>query len=459
MMGRVGLALALPGLLAIGLGPIPMEAPRQGSPQTPIRHLIVLMQENHTFDNYFGVYPGADGIPAGTCMPVDPHDPLNAECVEPFPIGDLPIQDLDHSRRTFDLQYNEGAMDGFVYALNERNQDGRLAMGYYDDGSLPYYWNLAEEYVLFDRFFSSAGAGSFLNHVFWITGGPGNGRDRPTPEGLGDYPTIFDRLQQAGIPWKFYIQKYEPGLDYRDLVDGRPRPAQLEWVPLLSMDRYLEDPELFGRIVDLEEYYDDLRGGQLPAVSYVKIIGSSEHPPGSLQAGQLAARGMIQALMQSESWMESAFLLTYDDWGGWYDHVAPPQVDDHGYGFRVPALLVSPYAPKGAIDHTTLEYSSILRFIEENWGLEALTPRDALANSIAAGLDFDQPPRAPHLVPAQRHAAEEPQAASPAFHQFAYVAGLTLTVAALIWGRRLVPSRFRRRSGTAPSEEPRGDLR
>lgn len=459
MTGRVWFALALPGLLAARLVSIPGRPLVQTTPRTPIRHLIVLMQENHTFDNYFGTYPGADGIPPGTCMPVDPHDPLNTECVEPFPIGDLPIQDLDHSRRTFDLQYNEGAMDGFVFALNERNQDGRLAMGYYDDGSLPYYWNLAEEYVLFDRFFSSAGAGSFLNHVFWITGGPGNGRDRPTPEGLGDYPTIFDRLQQAGIPWKFYIQKYEPGLDYRDLVDGRPRPPQIEWVPLLSMDRYLEDPELYGRIVDLEEYYDDLRSGQLPAVSYVKIIGSSEHPPGSLQAGQLATRAMIQALMQSEAWRESAFVLTYDDWGGWYDHVAPPQVDDYGYGFRVPALLVSPYAPAGTIDHTTLEYTSILRFIEENWGLEPLTPRDALANSIASGLDFDQPPRPAHLVPAQRGAAEEVRGASPGFNVFAYMAVLMLTAGALIWGRRLVPSRFRRRSGTAPSEEPRGDLR
>jgi len=459
MTARAWLALALPGLLAAPLAASATQPLPQTSPNTPIRHLIVLMQENHTFDNYFGTYPGADGIPPGTCMPVDPHDPLNPECIEPFPIGDLPIQDLDHSRRTFKLQYNDGAMDGFVFALNERNQDGRLAMGYYDDGELPYYWNLADENVLFDRFFSSAGAGSFLNHVFWITGGPGNGRDRPTPEGLGDFPTIFDRLQEAGIPWKFYIHKYEPGLDYRDLVDGRPRPAQVEWVPLLSMDRYLEDPELFARIVDLEEYYEDLRSGQLPAVSYVKIIGSSEHPPGSLQAGQLATRGMIQALMQSEAWPESAFLLTYDDWGGWYDHVAPPQVDDDGYGFRVPALLVSPYARRGAIDHTTLEYSSILRFIEENWGLAPLTPRDAFANSIAGGLDFDQPPRPPHLVPAQRNAAEEAQAASPVFHQLAYMASLILTVAALIWGRRLLPTSWRRRTGAASPGEAKEDSR
>ncbi|HET7010207.1 MAG TPA: alkaline phosphatase family protein [Anaerolineales bacterium] len=432
----------------LGLSPAP---PAQVEPATPIRHLIVVMQENHTFDNYFGTFPGADGIPPGTCMPVDPNDPLNSECVEPFPIRDLPVQDLDHSRRTFELQYNDGAMDGFIFALDERNQDGRLAMGYYDDQELAYYWNLAEEYVLFDRFFSSAGAGSFLNHVFWVTAGPGNGRDKPTPEGMGDYPTIFDRLQAAGISWKFYIDNYEPGLDHRDLVEGRPRPAQVEWVPLLSMPRYLEDPELYSRIVDLDEYFEDLRAGTLPAVSYVKFIGASEHPPGGLQAGQQATRAMIQALMQSDSWESSAFLLTYDDWGGWYDHVAPPQVDEEGYGFRVPALLVSPYARQGFIDHTTLDYTSILRFIEDNWSLEPLTARDAFANSIAGGLDFSQPPRPPHLVPSQRRGTNEAQGINPTFNALAYIATLGITVAALIWGRRLIPARWRARFGIETS--------
>jgi len=128
-------------------------------------------------------------------------------------------------------------------------------------------------------------------------------------------------------------------------------------------------------------------------------------------------------------------------------------VDDEGYGFRVPALLVSPYAPQGAIDSTTLEYTSVLRFIEENWGLEPLTPRDALANSIASGFDFDQPPRPPHLVPAQRRAAEEARATSPAFYQFAYVAVLALTVAVLIWGRRILPAAWRRSPGASSTEE------
>src|SRR5215212_1016008 len=161
------------------------DRPNQTSKsKTPIQHFIVLMQENHTFDNYFGTYPGANGIPEGTCIPVDPFDKTNTDCVEPFHIGDRPIDDLDHSESTFKLQYNEGQMNGFVYALNERNQNGALAMGYYDDRDLPYYWNLADEFVLFDRFFSSDHGGSFANHMFWVSGQQGG--SRVTTEGYHD---------------------------------------------------------------------------------------------------------------------------------------------------------------------------------------------------------------------------------------------------------------------------------
>lgn len=411
------------------------RATGQEQANTPIEHIIVLMQENHTFDNYFGTYPGADGFPEGLCVPENPFEPSNTACVEPFHIGDLPVENLDHSRRTFRLQYNEGRMDGFVHALNIQNQDGRLAMGYYDDGDLPFYWNLADEYVLFDRFFSSAAAGSFMNHVYWVTASPGRGKDKATPEGLGDIPTIFDRLQERGIPWKFYINKYDPDLTYRSLVEAAPRPPQVEWVPLLSIDRYIDDPELSSRIVDLDEFYGDLEAGNLPAVSYVKIIGSSEHPPASLHAGQRAARNMIHALMQSDVWEKTAFLVTYDDWGGWYDHVPPPKVDNYGYGFRVPAILVSPYAKKGFIDSTELDYTSILKFIEENWDLEPLTARDAKAKSIINAFDFSQPPRPSRIIPSQRYVREQGSNPNTLIINLAYAASLGTVVAIILWAR------------------------
>ncbi|GBD21384.1 Phospholipase C 3 [bacterium HR28] len=377
----------------------PVHAARP-EPNTPIRHFIVLMQENHTFDNYFGTYPGADGIPPDTCMPVDPTDPAS-ECVEPFHIGNLPIEDLDHSVVTFRRQLNGGRMNGFIWALRLRNHDGRIAMGYYDGRDLPYYWNLASEYVLFDRFFSSAHGGSVWNHMYWIAAVPGTEKNSIPAEGFSnDIVTIFDRLNEAGLTWKFYVQNYDPSITYRTRTEVvGPRAAQVVWCPLLAIPRYLDDPELFRHIVPLDEYFTDLQNGTLPNVAYIVPSGASEHPPGSIQAGQRFVRSLIQALMRSPYWWNSAFLVTYDDWGGWYDHVPPPQVDDYGYGFRVPAFLVSPYAKRGFIDSTTYDFTSILKFIEENWDLEPLAERDARATSIRNAFDFTQPPRQPAFIP------------------------------------------------------------
>lgn len=389
-----------PGLAKAG------ETNPEPRPNTPIEHFIVEMQENHTFDNYFGAYPGADGIPPGTCMPVDPSNADNAACVEPFHIGDYPVEDLDHSTSTFALQYNEGRLDGFVYALHQRNQDGALAMGYYDDRELPYYWNVADEFVLFDRFFSSAAGGSLENHMYWVAGAPGSDTGRVPLEGF-TVPTIFDRLEARGISWKFYVQNYDPTITYRRRDGLGNRASQVIWVPLLNFDRFLDDPNLSQHIVDLNEYFEDLENGTLPAVAFMVPSGASEHPPGSIQSGQKFVKSLIQALMRSEAWSSSAFMLVYDDWGGWYDHVPPPQVDEHGYGFRVPALLISAYARRGYVDSTELDFTSFLKFIEENWDLEPLAERDARANNFLTAFDFSQPPRQPILIPFARQAAQQ----------------------------------------------------
>jgi len=379
-------------------------SPRQGTaPNTPIEHFIVIMQENHTFDNYFGTYPGADGIPPNTCMPVNPLNRADTDCVKPYHIGDGPIEDLDHSLRTFNLQFNRGQLNGFVYALNQRNQTGSISMGYYDDRDLPYYWNLADEYVLFDRFFSSERGGSFSNHMFWVSGQAG-GR-RPSSEGYSHMETIFDQLEKRGISWKFYVQHYNPEITYRSPIEDWA--SQVIWVPLLNMDRFIDDPTLAGHIVDLDEYYKDLKNGTLPAVSYIVPSGASEHPPGSIQAGAKFVKSLIQALMRSDAWESSAFLLLYDDWGGWYDHVVPPQIDEYGYGFRVPAILVSAYARRGHIDSTELDFTSTLKFIEENWNIEPLAKRDANANNFLTAFDFSQPPREAAYIPYERVVQQE----------------------------------------------------
>ncbi len=407
MIRRIFLAVSLVFLLA---GSLPFTAkaapsPTDHQPSTPIKHLVVLMQENHTFDNYFGTYPGANGIPAGTEMPVDPSNPA-AGYIVPWHIGNATITDLSHSASTFRDQYDNGKMDGFVSALNSRNQDGKLTMGYYNEQDIPYYWNLADNFVLFDQFFSSAKDGSFANHMYWVAGIP-----PVAPKGvnlsdvLANIPTIFDRLQAAGVSWKFYVQNYDPTITYRNEGASGNRASQVIWVPLLNFDRFIDDPNLSSHIVDLDQYYIDLHNDTLPSVAYIVPSGASEHPPSSLASGQRFVKAIIQELMRSTAWDSSAFILAYDDWGGWYDHVTPTQVDQYGYGPRVPVILVSPYAKAGYIDHTVLDFTSVLKFIEQNWNISPLAARDGNANNFSSAFDFNQSPRLPIFLPLSRLSA------------------------------------------------------
>lgn len=428
-----GVLLLLFGMLA----PAPVAAADPPA-QTPIKHFLMLLQENHSFDNYFGIYPGADTIPPDTCMPLDPVQE-SLGCVAPFHLGDLPISDLLHTRDTFAGQYRDGRMNGFVSQhLAEgglhSQEAARLTMGYYDDREIPFYWDVARNYVLFDHFFSSAAAGSFTNHMYWVSGGPGDpDRDAPPIEGFGnDVPTIFDRLDQAGISWKFYVQNYDPSVNYRTLADAGDKAAQAVFVPLLNFNRFLDDPSLFSHIVDMEEYYTDLRDGTLPTVAYMAPLGSSEDPPGSIQAGQRFVETIVNGLMRSDYWDSSAFLLTYGGWGGWYDHVKPPQVDALGYGFRVPALLVSAYARQGAINSTPFDYTSALKFIEANWGLRPLAERDATATSIVSAFDFTQGPRPPALLATGTGGVARVEPNRPVLYA-AYAAAVVLALLLLLW--------------------------
>jgi phospholipase C len=377
----------------------PPSTPIAPKTTTPIKHLVVLMQENHTFDNYFGTYPGAKGIPSGTEMPVDPAIPGSA-MVTPWHIGNTTITDLSHSAPTFLAQFNDGQMNGFVSALNNLHQNGQLSMGYYDYRDIPYYWNLAANYVLFDNFFSSAKDGSSANHMYWIAGVSATPkRGQALSDLLANIPTIFDRLQASGVSWKFYVEKYNSNINYRNMATQGAKGSQVIWVPLLNFDRFIDDPTLSSHIVDLSQYYVDLRQGTLPAVSYIVPSGASEHPPEYPATGERQVKTLIQELMRSSAWSSSAFMLLYDDWGGWYDHVVPPQVDAYGYGLRVPALLVSPFAKIGFIDNTQLDFTSVLKFIEGNWKVASLSTRDTAANNILSAFDFTQAPRQADFLP------------------------------------------------------------
>ncbi len=407
----VALALYLLLLVSLGAGaappqtrqPLPTPRPPAASTAGPvtiapqaagkIQHVFVLMQENHTFDNYFGTFPGADGIPAKLKLPVDLARPA-AGTASPYHLGSTRTPDLDHGALTARIAIDGGKMDGFVAAQNVRSLPGTTALGYYDGSDLGLYWQLARDYVLGDRFFSSARGGSLENHQYAVSARASGLGERIPVAGMS-MPTIFDRLDAKQVSWKFYVKNYDPTLTYRTVTTGNPKDSQVAWVPLLAMPAFVDDPARFSNIVDLSTLYADLAHGNVPAVSYLIQGGTSEHPPGDVAHGQQAVTAIVSAIMRSPAWSTSAIIVTWDDWGGWYDHVAPPQIDADGYGLRVPVLIISPYARHGFIDHTTSDFTSILKFIERLYGLAPLTTRDEHASDLLEAFDFNQAPGTP----------------------------------------------------------------
>jgi phospholipase C len=388
------LAAAMAALFTAGLAaPAATAAPAKTEPTTKIKHFVYMLQGDRSFDNYFGTYPGAEGIPEGTCQRRVVTGP-DESCVEPFELHGKNIQALGAGTVELNNQYDEGRMDGFVAAYQNQGRDGSSAMGYYDRRDLPTYWGLADRYVLFDHFFSSTRSGQRVNRSYWVSGSPPpTGSPGAVAADYAKHLTIFDRLQAAGVDWKFYVQGYDPAQTYRTASRTTPTTQPIR-VPLLNYPRFLDDPALNSRIVDLSQYYRDLDTGRLPAVAYIASNGPSERSTRSLRSGQQLVTNLVGSLMVSSAWESSAFLLSYDGSGGWFDHVKPPQVDSHGYGMRVPALLVSPYARPGHINSDVLDYTSALAFIERNWKLAPLASRDAAATPIGAAFDFDSGPRA-----------------------------------------------------------------
>ena len=384
-------------LAAIPTLPAAAAPVKDASTTTPIKHVVWLMQDNHSFDNYFGTYPGADGIPSGVCQRVSLNRKSTRGCVQPFHLGNAAIEDLSQGPAIQERQYNKGRMDGFVAAYRRLGQDGTSAMGYYDGTDIPFHWNVADQYVLFDRFFASTAIGSREAYLYWLAG------NAPTAQttlkdstGYDELPTIFDRLAKRDIAARFYVENLDEAATRGDAVK---RSSQLVKVPLLSMKRFQDGGPLAGQVVDLNQYYTDLRNDTLPAVSYIVTTASSEKPPADPAAGSRTVRKLTSELMKSSAWSSSAFMWTYDGWGGWYDHVTPPKVDSRGYGFRVPALLLSPYAKRGVVDHTVLDYTAMLKFIESNWQLKPLSTRDKQSAGLASAFDFSAPARPPALLP------------------------------------------------------------
>jgi len=274
---------------------------------TPVQHFVFMMQGDRSFDNYFGTFPGADGIPDGVCQEFVAGRPDNG-CVQPFLLDPSSSSSVIAGPNLINRQWNNGAMNRFVAAFHAQGRDGTVAMGHYDANFLPFYWSVAQNYVLFDRFFSSSRLGESTNRNYWVAAAPAPGPAADQSVGF-DQPTIFDRLQDAGVSWKVYVQDYQPDKTYRaaSITDPTTQPVRL---PLLKQDRFIDDPGLRTRIVDLDQYYTDLLSGSLPAVAYIVSSSASERSARSLPAGQNLSRNLITQLMLSRYWNSSAFLCT-----------------------------------------------------------------------------------------------------------------------------------------------------
>ena len=426
-----------------------------------IQHVVVIMQENRSFDSYFGTYPGADGIPglAGNpgqlpCLP----DPQAGHCIQPF--HDRQDRNLGgpHGEPNALADIDGGRMDGFV---TEQLRAARGCeqtfnptcghsggnpdvMGYHTGADIPNYWAYAHNFVLNDHMFESDDSWSLPVHLYTVSAWsakcasqdpmscvnnnqfPGMPPDFQRHSGI-THPTIpiyawtdiTYLLHRAGVSWGYYVfTGSEPDCESDAAMSCAPVQQTPKtpgiWNPLPYFTDVQQDGQL-GNVQSLSNFFAAAKAGALPAVSWIDPNGTvSEHPPGLITAGQTYVTGLINAIMRSPDWNSTAIFLAWDDWGGFYDHVDPPRVDQNGYGLRVPALVISPYARSGVVDHQTLSFDSYLKFIEDDFlGGQRLDPtsdgrpdprpdvrEDAPGlGDLTSDFNFSQPPRPPMILP------------------------------------------------------------
>jgi phospholipase C len=308
--------------------------------------------------------------------------------LKPFHLEETKTDRLYFGSKAYKMSYNNGLMNGFLSAQHLNGEDAGLAMGHYNEVELPYYWNFASEFVLADNFFAPTMNSGLINELYLYTGGPGQYQKNVSLNGHNR--TVLNQLQMNGVSWKVYAEDYAQVLNQSSYVKKNG-----ETNILTALANSLDNETLKSNIVGLSEYFRDINSDNFPAVVYIVAPTISETSPKDASVGQEYVSALVLALMRSKHWNDSVFIITYRESGGWYDHVAPPVVDGQAYGFRVPTLIISPFAKKGFEDSTLYDATSILKFIEYNYGVPALTARDANANNILNAFDFTKPPRKP----------------------------------------------------------------
>jgi phospholipase C len=411
---------------AVVMTTLTSEPPAAAAPQQPsgidpalgisnIDHVVFIVQENRSFDHYFGTFPGADGLPRGAggeidvCVP----DPRSAVCRRPFHDTNTFDAGGPHNEKASRLTINEGKMDGTVVALRrignacnvnpdrpgcdqaEPGPDGTPdAMGYHDDREIPNYWRYAQEYTLQDRMFAPSDSWTLPAHLYLVSGWSATCKDlndpmscrsdqkfpgrnaaddgrywvpadgKPRPYVWADITWL---LFNHGVSWAYYVGK--------DSCIKPPcgKPTEESTNPIMNPlpgFKTVQVTKQFENIRPNTDFFASAASGTLPSVSWVvPTLGKSEHPPDDIADGQEWVTQVVNAVMTgpADQWLHTAIFITWDDWGGFYDHVKPIRIDENGYGIRVPGIMISPWARGGLIDHQTLSFDAYLKFIEDRF--------------------------------------------------------------------------------------------
>ncbi len=384
-------------------GPTPLPTAPPAPPNTgKVRHVVIVVQENRSFDNMFSGFPGADSVQSGVGHA--------GQTIALRPWGLEQSGDIDHDRSGFTAEYADGAMNGFDIVTTYRAPDPeRFAYAFVPRNESANYWTLARNYTLADHAFSSVSAGSYPQHQFLIAAqsdhvveGPNAipwGCDSPpgTTTGVAaangsivtgpfpcfDYPTLATSLDRAGLAWRYYTPAVRGG-----------DPGGLLWSAYDSIRAVRYGPEWQTNVISPETtVLKDVASGTLGAVTWVvPSFANSDHPSSASASGPDWVTGIVNAVGDSPFWNSTAIFILWDDWGGWYDHVAPPQLDALGLGFRVPLLVVSPYARHGYVSHVLYEYGSLAKFAEWAFNLPSLGQTDVRAGNLFDCFDFAQKP-------------------------------------------------------------------
>jgi phospholipase C len=410
----------------------PTMAPTTSPTATPnslIKHVVIIIQENRSFDNLFATYPGANGATTGKSKKCSG---TLTQCTVPlmkYPLKDP--ADIHHIWQTFTTEYDNGAMDGFGSIVFTNGQPaGNWPYQYVDPQQIQPYWTMAKQYTLSDEMFETQSSGSFVAHQDLIAGdtainsdevlvniptrepwgcdAPKAPKDPPTTvtsllkaprQFLGNqgpfpcltYRTMRDTLDEKNVSWKYYA----PTFDFQS--------GGWLWTAFDAIRAVRYGPEWKTNVITPETtVLSDAAKGDLPAVSWViPDYKNSDHPASHSNTGPSWVAQVVNAIGENPNlWKSTAIIITWDDWGGFFDHVTPNQIDLQGLGFRVPMIVVSPYARAGYISHTHYEFGSILKFVESTYGLNSLGTTDVRAASMLDCFDFKQTPLTFKPIPA-----------------------------------------------------------